>query len=33
VEKVFARRSRLPGLKITEQPPALRHFSARFEEL
>ncbi|MFT3836572.1 MAG: tryptophanase [Myxococcaceae bacterium] len=33
VEKVFEKRGELHGLRITEQPKALRHFSARFAEL
>jgi tryptophanase len=33
VEKVAARRAQLRGLRVVEQPKALRHFSARFEEL
>ncbi|MFZ5441147.1 MAG: tryptophanase [Myxococcota bacterium] len=32
-EKVAARAKSLRGLRIVEQPKALRHFSARFEEL
>jgi len=31
--QVFARRHSLKGYRITEQPPLLRHFSARFEPL
>jgi tryptophanase len=33
VEKVAARASSLRGFRIVEQPPALRHFSARFAPL
>jgi tryptophanase len=33
VEKVFSKRDSLRGLKIVEEPKALRHFSARFTEL
>lgn len=33
VLEVFARRERLRGLRIVEAPAALRHFSARFDEL
>jgi tryptophanase len=33
VEKVAGQRATLKGLRIVEQPPALRHFSARFAEL
>jgi tryptophanase len=33
VIEVFKERSRLKGLRITEQPPSLRHFTAKFEEL
>ena len=32
-EKVAANAKNLRGLRIVEQPAALRHFSARFEEL
>ncbi len=31
--QVFAQRERLRGLKMTNRPPALRHFTAQFEEL
>ncbi|MBI2808834.1 MAG: tryptophanase [Planctomycetes bacterium] len=31
--EVFAQRSKLRGLRITEAPPMLRHFTARFEEI
>ena len=31
--EVFQQRDRLRGLKIVSEPPALRHFTARFEEL
>jgi tryptophanase len=33
VERVAARRRDLRGLRIVEEPPTLRHFSARFEPL
>jgi tryptophanase len=33
VIEVFQRRQTLPGLRITHAPPALRHFTAQFEEL
>ncbi len=33
VERVAKQAKQLKGLRIVEQPPALRHFSARFEEL
>ncbi len=33
IEEVFAERERLRGLRIVEEPPALRHFTARFEEI
>lgn len=33
VERVAKQAKRLKGLRIVEQPPALRHFSARFAEL
>lgn len=32
VTEIFARRHELRGLRITEAPPVLRHFTARFEE-
>ncbi len=32
-ETVFARRDSLPGLRMTNAPPFLRHFTARFEEI
>jgi tryptophanase len=32
-EQVFARRQELVGLRMTYEPPYLRHFTARFEEL
>lgn len=31
--ELYARRSELRGLRITNDPPVLRHFTARFEEL
>jgi tryptophanase len=31
--ELFERRHQLRGLRITEEPPALRHFTARFEEV
>lgn len=33
MEEVYADRSRMRGLRMTYEPPALRHFTARFEEL
>lgn len=33
IGEVFARRQELRGLRIISAPPALRHFTARFEEL
>ena len=33
MECVFADRNTLRGLEIVEQPPSLRHFTARFREL
>ena len=33
VLETFQDRDRLRGLKIVEQPPALRHFTAKFEEI
>jgi tryptophanase len=32
-EGVYARRTGLVGLRMTYEPPYLRHFTARFEEL
>jgi len=32
-EALYAKRKELRGLRITEEPPALRHFTARFQEL
>jgi tryptophanase len=32
-ERVFQRRQELVGLRMTNDPPYLRHFTARFEEL
>jgi tryptophanase len=32
MEEVFARRDTLRGLEIVEEPPSLRHFTARFRE-
>jgi len=31
--EVYGERARLPGLRMTYEPPYLRHFTARFEEL
>lgn len=31
--ELFAQREKLRGLRIVEEPPALRHFTARFEEI
>jgi tryptophanase len=31
--EVFVRRDELRGLRIISEPPALRHFTARFEEV
>ena len=33
VTKLYSQRDRLRGLRIIEQPPTLRHFTAKFEEL
>lgn len=33
VIEVFQQRERLRGLRIVEEPPALRHFTAKFEEI
>ena len=33
VLEVFAQRQQLRGLHIVAEPPALRHFTAQFEEL
>lgn len=33
LEAVFAKRASLRGLEIVEEPPSLRHFTARFREL
>ncbi|MDH4036703.1 MAG: tryptophanase [Candidatus Krumholzibacteria bacterium] len=33
LEMVFARRDRLRGMEIVEEPPSLRHFTARFREV
>jgi tryptophanase len=33
MEEVFANRSALRGLEIVEEPPSLRHFTARFREV
>jgi len=33
IVEVFQQRDKLRGLRITAEPPALRHFTARFEEL
>jgi tryptophanase len=31
--EVFQRRNELRGLRIIDEPPALRHFTAKFEEV
>ena len=31
--EIFAQRHALPGLRMTNDPPYLRHFTAEFEEL
>jgi tryptophanase len=31
--EVFEQRDKLRGLRITSEPPALRHFLAQFEEI
>jgi tyrosine phenol-lyase len=33
VVEVFQQRQTIRGLRITEEPPALRHFTAKFEEV
>jgi tryptophanase len=33
VVEVFQRREKIRGLRITEEPPALRHFTAKFQEV
>ena len=33
VVEVFQRREQIRGLCITEEPPTLRHFTAKFEEV
>ncbi len=33
MEEIVGRRETLRGLKIVEEPPSLRHFTARFEEV
>jgi len=33
MEELFAARASLRGLEIVEQPPSLRHFTARFREI
>ncbi len=33
VRDVASRAAELPGMRIIEQPPTLRHFTARFEPL
>jgi tryptophanase len=32
VIEVFQKRDQIRGLRITEEPPVLRHFTAKFEE-
>jgi tryptophanase len=32
-EELFERRSELRGMRITEAPDVLRHFTAKFEEI
>jgi tryptophanase len=33
IQAVHARRHQLRGMRISNEPPALRHFTARFERL
>ncbi len=33
IQEVHAERDRMRGLKIVEEPPVLRHFTARFAEI
>jgi len=32
-EQVYARRKEMVGLRMTYEPPYLRHFTAKFEEI
>ncbi len=33
LEAVYAKRKELRGMEIVEEPPSLRHFTARFREV